>query len=101
MAQQRVAFKVVARGKACGFEALLVEGGQLLLVRALKWKGEEPRLVLQRLPKPGGAEGEFGYHDEGFKDWLDHLQPVNEDHAIQGDGEWPQNLADQWLAHGR
>src|SRR3990167_6543729 len=91
-------YTVTAKASFGGFQAYLIDHGAHLLVSAQKWKGEQPRIVLERMPKPGtvAGEGEWGYHDEGFADWLPLLKPCSEQHTFEGDVEHAQNLLDQW-----
>jgi hypothetical protein len=97
---QKWTYTVVAKATFGGFEAYLIDHGAHLFVRALKWKGKQPRLVLERMPKYG-SDGEWGYHDAGFEDWLPLLSPCHEEHSFDGDGEHAQNLIDQWLSQQR
>ena len=71
-----------------GFEAeMLTEGhGELIFVRAIAWKGKQPRIVLAR-------------KTPGYQDWAKLMEEYNATVTFEGNEEFAQNLVDQWLTH--
>lgn len=75
-----------------GLRAERVYGkGGMILVRALAWKGSQPRLVLEQ-------------HEPGYAEWEKLIEGESRYLAtitFDGNDEFAQSPADQWLTHGR
>ena len=79
---------IVGFTRTGGFEAeLLHEGhGNMIFVRAVKWRGsKQPRIVLH----PG---------NDGYEFWHKQMTPIRKELKFQGSGKIQSDLETQWLA---
>lgn len=86
---QKVFYTVLNTVQFGGFEAELVQEQNLIFIRAVAWKGKQPRIALAP-------------NQDGYADWLQLLTGAKGQrytcsfYFVEGTAD---NLLDQWLAH--